>query len=338
MTPGGFLHAFQFLRPQWLLVLPLLWGLVFWLARRRGRDGGWANLIDAQLLPALRLDADGHASRQPWRWLALAWTLAALTLAGPSWQNNETPAYRTPAAWVFVLDLSPSMAASDLAPDRVTRARYALDDLLGAARDARVGLVAFSEEAFTVAPLTQDVVTVHSLLSPLVPEIMPSAGDRLAPALAQALTLIQQVGANDKRIIVLTDGFSDGAAAFAAAAMLKAQGARLAVIGLGTPGGAPLADARGQFQKDATGQTHSQTQFARMDIDQLRQLAATGGGRYIDLATLATLIAELKSSPQWTGDVISAPGVEVADRADAGIWLLPVLLLLTALLARRGWL
>ncbi|WP_312632366.1 vWA domain-containing protein, partial [Mammaliicoccus sciuri] len=87
---------------------------------------------------------------------------------------------------VVVLDLSPSMAAADLQPDRVTRARYAIDDLLGAARDARVGLVAFSDEPYTVSPLTDDVATVRALSQPLAPGIMPSAGDQLAPALRQA--------------------------------------------------------------------------------------------------------------------------------------------------------
>src|SRR3546814_3900448 len=82
------------------------------------------------------------------------------------------------------------MAARDLSPDRVTRARYALDDLLGAAHGARVALIAFSDEAYTVTPLTDDVATVRTLLPPLAPDIMPTPGDQLAPALAQAGKLL----------------------------------------------------------------------------------------------------------------------------------------------------
>ena len=162
MSTGAIMHAFHFLRPQWLLAVPLFWALVLWLARRRRYDGDWSRFIDAQLLPALRLDAVGRAGMRPWPWLALAWSLAALALSGPSWQRIQTAAYRSPAAWVFVLDLSPSMSATDVEPNRVTRARYALDDLLGAARDARVALIVFSDEAYVVTPLTQDVATVRA--------------------------------------------------------------------------------------------------------------------------------------------------------------------------------
>lgn len=329
-----FLNVFHFLRPQWLLALPVLWGLVFWLVRRSNHDEGWSRLIDAQLLPALRLDGGGEAGMRPWPLLALVWSLAALALAGPSWQRNQTAAYRAPAAWVLVLDLSPSMAATDLAPNRVTRARYALDDLLGAARDARVGLVVFSDEPYTVTPLTQDVATVRALLPPLAPDIMPSSGDHLAPALEQAGKLVQQVSAKDRRIVVLTDGFDDPAAAFSAAAALKSHGITLAVVGVGTPNGSPLRNADGSFVQDA----HGQPKLARLDVDRLRQLAAAGGGSYVDIAGLPGLIADLQASPQSMGNAIEAKGIEVAHWRDAGAWLLPVLLVLAALLARKGWL
>ncbi|MFY9328531.1 MAG: VWA domain-containing protein [Georgfuchsia sp.] len=334
MTFSAFIQAFHFLRPQWLLALPVLWGLVFWLAHRRNHDQDWSRLIDAELLPALRLDRSTATGMRPWPWLALAWTLAAIALAGPSWQRIQSAAFRSPASWVFVLDLSPSMAATDVAPDRVTRARYALDDLLGAAHDARVGLVVFSDEPYAVTPLTEDAATVRALLPPLAPGIMPSAGDQLAPALDQAATLLEQVGAKDRRIVVLTDGFDDPAAAMSAAAKLKTYGIALSVVGVGTPGGAPLRDANGHFAQDANGQT----QMARLDTGKLRQFASIGGGQYVDIADLPSLIADLQASPQRESGIVSAQGIEVNHWRDEGIWLLPILLLLAAMLTRRGWL
>ena len=93
----------------------------------------------------MQLDGVGKRTLTPWPILAFAWTLTLFALAGPSWQQTSSAAYRGNAEWVLVLDLSPSMAAADLAPDRVTRARYALNDLLDAARDAKVALVVFSD-------------------------------------------------------------------------------------------------------------------------------------------------------------------------------------------------
>ena len=328
------MESFHFLRPVWLLALPLLWGLAWWLARRGSCDGDWTRLIDPDLLPDLRLAAAGNGAWSPWPWLALAWSLAALALAGPAWEHDAAPAWRAPGAWVLVLDLSPSMAAADLAPNRVTRARYAIDDLLAAARDARVGLVVFSDEAYTVTPLTDDVATVRAMLPPLAPDIMPSRGDNLAPALEQAVRLLDRAGQRDGKVVVLSDGFADPAAAFDTAQRLRNQGATLDVVGIGSAGGAPVADPRGGFARDAQGQPL----LARLEVDRLRQLAASGGGRYVDLAGLPGLIAGLQSGSLLAGGVTAAAGIEVEHWRDAGVWLLPGLLLLVAVLARRGWL
>jgi Ca-activated chloride channel family protein len=337
------LRDFHFLRPAWLLALPLLWGLVAWLARRGSRDGDWSQLIDADLLPGLMLTqanaAPGAGSNAPWPWLTLAWTLGVLALAGPTWEQDAAPAYRAPAAWVVVLDLSPSMAAPDVPPNRATRARYAIDDLLTAAHGARVGLVVFSDEAYTVAPLTDDVATVRALLPPLAPGLLPSAGDQLAPALTRAGGLLEGSGATHGHVIVFSDGFADPAAAFVAAARLKAEGAVVDVVGVGTAGGAPLAASGGGFVADAGGQP----ELARLDVDRLQRLAGSGGGRYVDLTQLPSLIGSLDSASGPMAGSGATPSaapndVRVAHWRDAGAWLLPGVLFIVALLARRGWL
>lgn len=332
MMPELPLH---FLRPLWLLALPLLWGLCYWLARRRSNGGGWSQLIDAELLPSLLLDAGAaRAGPSPWPWLALAWTLATLALAGPSWQQDVSAAWRAPAAWVLVLDLSPSMAATDVAPNRSTRARYAIDDLLGAAHDARVGLVAFADEPFTVTPLTDDVATVRTLLPPLSPDIMPSTGHKLAPALNQAAQLLATAGGKNRQIVLLSDGADDPADAFAAAAKLHAQGISLSVVGIGTASGAPLPKLEGGFVQDGKGQPV----LTRLDADTLRQLARTGGGEYVELARLPDLISRLQAPADASTNAEAVSGVRVEHWLDGGFWLIPLLLVLAALLGRRGWL
>ena len=335
-----FLQDFHFLRPWWLLALPVLWALVAWLARQHSQQGNASAFIDADLLPALRLDTaqeDGVGNKpglRPWPWLALVWTLAVLALAGPSWRHDTTAAYRAPAAWVLVLDLSPSMASPDLAPNRVARARYLVDDILATARDARVGMVVFSDEPYTVAPLTQDVATVRTLLPVLAPDLMPSPGDHLAPALELAQKLLIASGARDKRIVLLSDGFDDPSAALRSAAVLLQQGVALSVVGMGTAGGAPLRNADGSFAQDAKGQP----QMARLNTDLLQQLANVGGGRYVDSTQPAALLSDLQSATPRPGEALAEPGQSVAHWRDAGAYLLPAMLLLAALLARRRWL
>jgi Ca-activated chloride channel homolog len=326
------MSRFHFLYPYWLLALPPLLALALWLARRRGRDGAWQRLLDGELLSLLRL-SDSSPGGSPWPLIGLVWTLAVLALAGPTWQRQITPAYRAPAAWIIALEVSPSMDAADVAPSRMARARYAVDDLLSAAQDARVGLVAFAGEAYTVAPLTSDVATIRNLAQPLAPSLMPESGDRLAPGLEEAQHLLQAAPGKDRQVIVLTDGFTDPAQALITAQQLHRQGIEVNVVGVGTAGGAPQPDGNGGFVRNASGQIV----LTRLDADLLQRVAIAGGGRYVPLSALPQLIADLQRAGSRTMSSGVAAHVKLSSWLNDGVWLLPALLLLAALIARRGW-
>lgn len=324
---------FHFLQPYWLLALPPLLALAIWLARRRGRDGAWTRLLDGELLSLLRL-SEGGAGRSPWLLIGLIWTLAVLALAGPTWQRQITPAYRAPAAWIVALELTPSMDAADVAPSRIARARLGIDDLLSGAHDARVGLVAFAGDAYTVAPLTSDVATVRNLAQPLAPSLMPESGDRLAPALNEAARLLHASRGNDREIIVLADGFSDPARALLTAQQLHRQGIVVNLVGVGTASGAPEPNGNGGFVRDAQGQVV----LTRLDTGLLQRVATAGGGQFVTLSALPQLLAHLQAAgSRKMSSGMAAPHVALASWLNDGVWLLPPLLLLAALLARRGW-
>ena len=324
---------FHFLHPYWLLALPPLLAFVVWLARRRGRDGVWTRLLDGELLSLLRL-SEGGPGRTPWLLIGSVWTLAVLALASPTWQRQVTPAYRAPAAWIVALELSPSMDAADVPPSRIARARLALDDLLSAAHDARVGLIAFAGDAYTVAPLTSDVATIRNLALPLAPSLMPESGDRLAPALEEAAHLLQASRGEDRQVIVFTDGFTDPSRALVTAEQLHHQGIAVNVVGVGTSAGAPAPDGNGGFVRDASGQVV----LTRLDTGLLQQVATAGGGRFTPLSALPQLIADLHDAgSRRLSSGVAAPHVRVASWLNDGVWLLPPLLLLAALVARRGW-
>jgi len=333
MGLSGF-GAFHFLYPGWLLTLPPLLCLALWLVWRQRKAGGWLQVLDADLLAALRLQ-DGDRRSSPWLLIGLAWTVAAFALAGPAWQRIESAAFRTPENWVLVLDLSPSMAVTDLSPDRATRARYAIDDLLRAAHDANIGLIVFAGEAHIVVPLTSDVATVRALLQPLSPAIMPEGGDDIAPALEDAGQLLRQAGSRNSKVIVLSDGYADSDRALAAAKSLRDEGAVVDVLGVGTLSGAPEMNANGSFVQDAQGRSV----MAKLPVGQLQGLAAEGGGRYwplTDLNGLTSALSAERSNPLEQDQL--ATHLRVDTWRNEGIWLLPPLLLLAAAFARRGWL
>lgn len=336
------LDRFHFERPWWLISVPLLLALAAWLARRSASGQGWAALMDPQLLEALRLPEPTVATRaSPWPWLALAWTLAALALAGPAWQREPAAANAAPDGWVLVLDLSPSMLAPDAAPNRVSRARYAIEDVLRAAQGARIGLVVFSAEPYTVTPLTDDVATVRSLTGPLSPGLMPSSGDRLGPALAMAQQLLERSTTQGGHVVVLTDGYTDPEQANPAAQSLRDRGTTVDVLAIGGAGESPSA-ASGMPVKptqatDAAGPAPAErsTSIEPVNRTLMQHLARAGGGRVFELSEMPALLSQLQTKVSRSATALS--DVEAERWRDAGVWLLPPLLLLVSVMARRGW-
>jgi Ca-activated chloride channel family protein len=287
--------------------------------------------VDPELLSMLRVKGDRKSS-YAWLLLGLAWTLAVVALAGPAWTRLQSPAFRGQSAWVLVLDLSPSMGATDVEPNRVTRARYVAADLLGEAHDNRVGLVVFAGESHTVSPLTSDVATVRMLLKPLSPRLMPESGDNLAPALEEAGRLLQAGTARQGKIVVLSDGFSDPAESLRVAQNLRQQGVTVQVMAVGTATGAPEPTGQGGFARDTSGRT----EITRLQSDELQRLASAGGGKYFTVGEVPQLVQNLDSGEAHTMDTDPAQA-QLSSWRNEGVWLLPPLLLLAALLARRGW-
>lgn len=320
--PVAMMASLHWLRPQWLwalLALPLL--LWWWRARRRQRSV-WRDAVDPHLLPHL-LEQRAGARAHGGAWLgALGYVLAVCALAGPSWRQVEQPLWQTRAPLVIALDLSSAMRANDLPPSRLLQARAKIAELLEARAGGQVGLVVFAGDAFTVAPLTDDVANVALFLDALTPEIMPEDGDRADRALAWSMRLLRQAGYTRGDILLLSD--QADAAARSQAASAAAAGYRVSALGLGSARGAAYRDGDGRIAR------------TRLEADSLRALAAAGGGAYAtaaagdaDLAALGVL------DPQQAG-TMSAQGEKTRIWRDEGYWLLLPLLLLGAFAFRRG--
>ena len=308
----------HFQRPLWLwalLALPLLW--LLW---RRRRHQGWRDAVDAHLLPHLLEPGHGRA-RLGLAGVSLAWMLAVLALAGPGWRQEARPHWESRAPLVIALDLSSSMLAPDLQPTRLAQARAKIDALLRQRQGGEVGLVAWAEDAYTVAPLTADAGNIALFLDALAPDVMPVDGRRPERAITQAATLLHQAGFERGDILLVTH--QADAATREVAAAVAGQGYRTSVLGLGSPAGAMYRDAAGTMQS------------TRLDSDALRALAAAGGGRY---ATLGVDGADLQALGVLdpARDVANERGGGQRVWLDQGYWLLLPLLLLAALAFRRG--
>ncbi|WP_372983341.1 VWA domain-containing protein, partial [Marinobacter sediminum] len=198
---------FHFLRPFWLLLILSLPILVFTLRHLRLGDSGWARIIPERLLaPVIRHDgSSGKQQRSPMLPVSLAVIALSIALAGPAWREAPTPLKQPGDSLVIVLDLSLSMLATDLEPNRLTLAKRKIRDILDAREGSLNGLIVFAADAHVVAPLTDDDKTIEGMLDVLEPVIMPAPGNRADLAIARARDLLQQGAPGEGRILLITD-------------------------------------------------------------------------------------------------------------------------------------
>ncbi len=203
--PGMPIMELTLLRPLWLLaLLPWLWQ--GW--RRRRQPALLAPAMQAYLLP-------GQGRPLPWLWLACLPLI--LALSGPALRQQSQP-IESPALDIWLLDLSDSMRAGDLPPDRATRVRLLLQDMLDDAASSTgssqerhpIALILFADDAYLAMPPSQDHQAISLLLPDLRPAIMPQLTSRRgsAPERAVALALAQIPAGQPARLLLVTDGLS----------------------------------------------------------------------------------------------------------------------------------
>lgn len=281
--------TFSLLRPQLLwLLLPLL-ALAYNLYKSSQPLNSWRQICDPHLLPLLLRQE--NSSRYPWPLLCLgcAWLLTVIALSGPSFSQQALPVYQTQDVLVIALDVSEAMLSTDLPPNRMSRAKYKLLDLLQTRQQGQTALLAFTDYPFIVTPLVDDTNTLANLLKSISPEIMPVGGSHISRALAQAARLIQQANNKQGRILLVTSTTPTPEAEHLAAKLAQ-QGITTSVLAVGTESPTPISTKEG-FLRDQYGKLLLlKTDFAALD-----RLARAGGGQLVrfsdDDQDLAALFA-----------------------------------------------
>ncbi|MCC5826495.1 VWA domain-containing protein [Alkalimonas sp.] len=320
------------LRPFWLLsLIPLLLMLVL-LWRYRQQQSPWQKLI----APHLQQHLLGKSTEPVVRWslpaLALCWLLAAIALAGPSWQRIEQPAISVNKATVLIIDMSMSMYATDMAPNRLNQARFKALDFIEALQEGELALVAFAGEAFVVSPLTPDHNNVRLLLPNLRPDIMPSQGSNLLAALKEADRLLQQAGYPQGDIVALVDGF-ERHSELELFDQVSRMRHRLSIISFGSEDAAPVQLPDGSLLRDR----NNQLVLPSVPISQLRQLAQRGGGIFAQAQLADSDIQAVLNQPERqqgrSEQQLQTTGDAWRDKAVYLVWLL---LPLALWLGKRG--
>lgn len=321
---------FHFVRPLWLwalAVLALLWALIGTMSR----STHWENYIAKDKLEALRVSGGRYSNS--WRWILIfCWIMATVAAAGPTWKKVPVPTIRDQSAMVILLDLSRSMLAQDLAPDRLTRAKIKLIDILRQRGDGQTALIAYAGDPHTLSPLTDDASTLEALLPALHPTIMPIQGSNTEAAIELAMSLLRDAGIASGELLLMTDGVAPEAQRYIRDHLEPSY--KLSILGIGTTEAVPIPGADGGFIRDSRGEIVLST----LNRDELQILAGVSGGRYVELQADDSDIDYLLQD-DFTADKSETDEAESLlydSWQDMGYWLILLLLPFAAWNFRKG--
>ena len=262
----------------WLLITIPAFVLAYILYTKRKQrqltDFGDPELIQ-QLMP------DASKSRTIWKF---ALSMAALVLlivaaARPQYGQKEKTIKRQGIEVMVALDISNSMLAEDVAPNRLDRAKQMLSKMIDNMVDDKVGLVIFAGDAFTQLPITCDYVSAKMFLNTISPNLIPTQGTAIGAALQTAIasfgTSESEIG---RAIVLITDGENHEDDAIEVAKKAKEMGIQVLVIGIGKPEGAPIPKpGTNDYFKDRAGQVV----VSRLNEEMCQQIASSGNGIYV---------------------------------------------------------
>lgn len=264
-----------------------LWALVpflFFLA--------WANRKKYELIVRFcgenlfsKLVSPNFKEQQKARAICLSFTLLFLLLAltRPQWGYQWEDIQQEGVDIIIALDVSRSMLAEDIKPNRLERAKRKISDLLNMMKGDRVGLVAFAGTSFVQCPLTLDYSAARIFLNAIDTDLIPIQGTALGDALRKSIKAFRTEEKKSKAIILITDGEDQTGQALEAAKEAKEAGVKVFTIGIGKEIGAPLPNPNqaGGFLKNDKGEVI----LTKLDETTLQQISLQTGGSYVRSVT-----------------------------------------------------
>jgi len=261
-----------------LLLVPAAAAFFWWAFRER--DRALATFVDAALLPTVVPDLDRRRRRVRAALLVAAIALFGVALGGPMWGFHWEDMKREGIDLVVAIDTSKSMLATDVAPNRLERAKLAVQDLLAEMAGDRVGLVAFAGSAFVQCPLTLDRNAFRESLQAIEVGLIPRGGTNLTGALESGLSAFEGHQGRHQALVLITDGEDHEGNLDDVIKAATERGVKIYTVGIGTAEGELIPAEGGGFLKDRKGQVVK----SRLGEETLKKIALDTGGVYLHAA------------------------------------------------------
>lgn len=264
-----------------LFVVPVIALFLFYFFYRKKKN--IAKFADFEILGKIsKLNISAYKIKIILLVLSLIFVIVAL--ARPQYGAKTTLISKKAATIVIVMDVSKSMLAEDLNPNRLEASKQVLSNLIAGFNGNKIGIVVFAGTAFWKCPITLDVFSANNFLKAISIDDMPLGGTKIAKALDLALNGTSDIPEGAKAIILVTDGEDDDSGLHVLIEKAKKYKTKIYTIGIGDPEGSriPIRDQNGytDFLKDENGNVV----ITKLDEDTLHYIADETGGEYINLS------------------------------------------------------
>ncbi|MBI3139714.1 MAG: VWA domain-containing protein [Sphingobacteriales bacterium] len=267
------------------LLLLLFTGLLRWKSATRRKIG------DPELVSLLIRNFSHRRFALKFILVILALSAGILAVMNPRTPGDSGNKTRKGIDIAIALDVSKSMLAADLAPNRLERAKQLINKFMAEMPDDRVALVLFAGKAYLQMPLTGDHGAVDLFVSSVSPDAVPQQGTVISEALTMSAGVFNSADKRFRSVLLISDGEDHDADAAQTARALAKKGVMINTIGIGSPEGAPIGDpATGENKKDEAGNTV----ISKLNEEGLKEIARETNGRYIRLQNSDEAIAALK--------------------------------------------
>ena len=322
---------FKFANPNALfLYLLLLFVVGVYLYASYRRKSALRKYGDSELLSALMPEVSNHRPQIKFWITFVAMCFMVLLIARPQFGSKVETVKRHGIETVIALDISNSMLAEDVVPNRLEKSKNIISRLVDSFEDDKMGLIVFAGDAFIQLPITSDFISAKMFLESINPELITRQGTDIKAAIDMATRSFTPNEGVGKAIIIITDGENHEGGATEAAKAAAEKGMSVYVMGVGSPEGSPIPTGRNDFRRDKEGNVI----VTKLNEKMCQEIAAAGNGVYIriDNTNNAQKILQKEIDKLAKADIETAVYSEYDEQFQAVAWIAFVLLLLEMLL------
>ncbi len=275
------MQLFRFANPDFLyllLLLPVI--VILWILNEVRKKRALKRLGESELV--IKLVPELSEIRPVLKFFLQLFAVSAviLILARPQFGSKLEEVKKQGVEVIIALDVSNSMLAQDIQPDRLTRAKQALTRLIDNLDNDKIGLIVFAGDAYTQIPITTDYISAKMFLSAINPDMVPKQGTAIGAAIDLGMRSFSPGEGKSKAMIIITDGENHEDDPVTKASEAAAAGIVIHTIGIGSPEGVPVPVMRGgkrDYLKDIDGNTV----ITKLDEDILKKIAINAEGNYV---------------------------------------------------------